>query len=150
MRVVVQRVSHASVTIGGELCSEISKGLLLLVGIGRHDAEEDLAWMSRKIANLRIFEDGDGKMNLSVKDIGGSILAVSQFTLYGDASRGNRPGFSEAAAPETASPMFDRFVTELLDESGCTVGTGRFGADMQVSLLNDGPVTILLESPKRT
>lgn len=150
MRVVVQRVSHASVSIGGELCSEIGKGLLLLVGIGRHDADEELSWMIRKIANLRIFEDAAGKMNLSVKDIGGSILAVSQFTLYADSSRGNRPGFSEAAPPETASPLFDRFVDRLREESGCTVGTGRFGADMQVSLLNDGPVTILLESPKRT
>jgi D-aminoacyl-tRNA deacylase len=147
MRVVVQRVCHASVSIGGTLHSEIGKGLLLLAGIGRSDSEADLSWMGRKIASLRIFEDEAGKMNLSVKDVGGSILAVSQFTLYADASRGNRPGFSEAAPPESALGLFDRFVEELRAASGRPVETGSFGADMQVSLLNDGPVTIILESP---
>ena len=149
MKVVIQRVSRASVSIGGALHSEIGNGLLLLVGIGRRDTGESLAWTSRKIPNLRIFEDLEGKMNLSVKDAGGSILAVSQFTLYGDASRGNRPGFSEAAPPEEALGMFDRFVEELRRESGCRVETGSFGADMQVELLNDGPVTIILESPEK-
>ena len=149
MKVVIQRVSRASVSIGGALHSEIGNGLLLLVGIGRRDTGESLAWTSRKIPNLRIFEDLEGKMNLSVKDAGGSILAVSQFTLYGDASRGNRPGFSEAAPPEEARGMFDRFVEELRRESGCRVETGSFGADMQVELLNDGPVTIILESPEK-
>ena len=147
MKVVVQRVTRASVSIGGALHSQVGSGLLLLVGIGRRDTGESLAWMSRKIPNLRIFEDEAGKMNLSVKDAGGSILAVSQFTLYGDASRGNRPGFSGAAPPEEARGMFDRFVEELRRESGCVVETGSFGADMQVELLNDGPVTIILESP---
>jgi len=149
VRVVVQRVAHAGVSIAGAAYSEIGRGLLLLVGIGRDDSDADLAWMSRKIPNLRIFEDEAGKMNLSVKDIGGGILAVSQFTLYADASRGNRPGFSDAAPPEKALALFDRFVGLLRQESGCTVETGSFGADMQVSLLNDGPVTILLESPNR-
>ncbi len=148
MKVVVQRVTRASVSIGGALHSQVGSGLLLLVGIGRRDTGESLAWMSRKIPNLRIFEDEAGKMNLSVKDAGGSILAVSQFTLYGDASRGNRPGFSGAAPPEEARGMFDRFVEELRRESGCVVETGSFGADMQVELLNDGPVTIILESPE--
>jgi D-tyrosyl-tRNA(Tyr) deacylase len=147
MRVVVQRVRHASVSIGGKLHSETGRGLLLLVGIGRADGEADLAWMSRKVTALRIFEDEAGKMNLSVKDVGGSILAVSQFTLYADAARGNRPGFSEAAPPDVALGLFDRFVKALRTESGLTVETGSFGADMQVSLLNDGPVTIILESP---
>jgi D-tyrosyl-tRNA(Tyr) deacylase len=148
MRVVVQRVSRASVSIGGALHSEIGTGLLLLVGIGRNDTAADLGWMSRKIPAMRIFEDGAGKMNLSVKDIGGAILAVSQFTLYADASRGNRPGFSEAAPPEAARELFGRFVESLRRESGAPVQTGSFGADMQVSLLNDGPVTIILESPR--
>ena len=147
MRVVVQRVSRASVSIGGSLHSGIGRGLLLLVGVGRHDTAEALSWMSRKIPNLRIFEDDAGKMNLSVKDVAGSILAVSQFTLYADASRGNRPGFSEASPPDEARGMFDRFVEALRHASGCPVETGSFGADMQVELLNDGPVTIILESP---
>lgn len=147
MRVVVQRVAHASVSIDGALHSEIGKGLLLLVGIGRNDSETDLVWMSRKISALRIFEDEAGKMNRSVKDVGGSILAVSQFTLYADVSRGNRPGFSEAGLPDVALALFDRFVAALRLESPCPVETGSFGADMQVSLLNDGPVTIILESP---
>ncbi len=147
MRVVVQRVRHAGVSIGGALHSEIGLGLLLLVGICRSDSEADLAWMSRKVSSLRIFEDEAGKMNLSVKDVGGSILAVSQFTLYADASRGNRPGFSEAAPPDAALDLFDRFIGTLRTVSGLPVETGSFGADMQVSLLNDGPVTIILESP---
>jgi D-tyrosyl-tRNA(Tyr) deacylase len=149
MRVVVQRVGNASVSVDGALLSHIEGGLLLLVGIGRDDAEADLLWMARKIPNLRIFEDEAGKMNRSVRDVGGAILAVSQFTLYADASRGNRPGFSAAALPETALGLFGRFVELLREESGLVVETGLFGADMQVSLVNDGPVTILLESPTR-
>ncbi|NTU92714.1 MAG: D-tyrosyl-tRNA(Tyr) deacylase [Chlorobiaceae bacterium] len=149
MRVVVQRAGQASVSIGGTLHSEIGAGLLLFVGIGRDDSDQELAWMTRKIINLRIFEDQAGKMNLSVKEVGGSMLAVSQFTLYADVSRGNRPGFSEAASPETATILFDRLVDLLRESSGCKVETGIFGADMQVSLLNDGPVTIILESPQR-
>ncbi|NTW51761.1 MAG: D-tyrosyl-tRNA(Tyr) deacylase [Chlorobiaceae bacterium] len=149
MRAVVQRVLHAGVSIGGAPFSGIEKGLLVLAAVARHDTSGDLSWMSRKIPNLRIFEDGEGKMNLSVRDIGGEILVVSQFTLYADASRGNRPGFSESAPSDMASQMFDRFVDMLRHESGLPVETGSFGADMQVSLLNDGPVTIILESPKQ-
>ncbi|NTU57441.1 MAG: D-tyrosyl-tRNA(Tyr) deacylase [Chlorobiaceae bacterium] len=148
MRAVVQRVLHAGVSIDGASFSRIDQGLLVFAGIGRYDTPADLSWMSRKIPYLRIFEDGDGKMNLSVRDIGGQILVVSQFTLYADASRGNRPGFSESAPPEIAREMFDTFVEAVRLESGCRTETGSFGADMKVSLLNDGPVTIILESPK--
>ncbi|AAM73052.1 MAG TPA: D-aminoacyl-tRNA deacylase [Chlorobaculum sp.] len=149
MRTVVQQVREASVSIGGELHSSIGTGLLVLAGISRDDTADDLAWMSRKIPNLRIFEDEKGKMNRSLKDIGGALLVVSQFTLYADASRGNRPGFSESAPPELARVLFDRFVESIRHEAGCPVETGVFGADMQVSLVNDGPVTIILESPKK-
>ncbi|ACF10795.1 D-tyrosyl-tRNA(Tyr) deacylase [Chlorobaculum parvum NCIB 8327] len=149
MRCVVQRVREASVTIGGERFSSIGAGLLVLAGISREDTEADLAWMSRKLPNLRIFEDDEGRMNRSVKEIGGELLVVSQFTLYADASRGNRPGFTESAPSEVAQPLFDRFVELLRRESGLPVETGSFGADMQVSLINDGPVTIILESPKK-
>ncbi|NTV66547.1 MAG: D-tyrosyl-tRNA(Tyr) deacylase [Chlorobaculum sp.] len=150
MRTVVQRAGEASVTIGGAVHSGIGAGLLVLAGISRDDTEADLAWMSRKIPNLRIFEDDEGKMNRSLKDIGGELLVVSQFTLYADASRGNRPGFSESAPPEVAKALFDRFVESIRREAGCAVKTGVFGADMQVSLVNDGPVTIILESPKKS
>lgn len=148
MKTVVQRVREASVTIGGALHSSIGAGLLVLAGISREDTEADLAWMSRKIPNLRIFEDDEGKMNRSLKDMDGELLIVSQFTLYADASRGNRPGFSESAPPEVARALFDRFVESIRNEAACPVETGVFGADMQVSLINDGPVTIILESPK--
>jgi D-aminoacyl-tRNA deacylase len=150
VRTVVQRAGEASVTIGGAVHSSIGAGLLVLAGISREDTEADLAWMSRKIPNLRIFEDDEGKMNRSLKDMGGALLVVSQFTLYADASRGNRPGFSESAPPEVAKALFDRFVESIRREAGCPVETGVFGADMQVSLINDGPVTIILESPKKS
>jgi D-tyrosyl-tRNA(Tyr) deacylase len=150
MRTVVQRVREASVTIDGVLHSSIGAGLLVLAGISREDTEADLAWMSRKIPNLRIFEDEEGKMNRSLKDMSGELLVVSQFTLYADASRGNRPGFSESAPPEVAKALFDCFVESICREAGCPVETGVFGADMQVSLINDGPVTIILESPKKS
>lgn len=150
MRVVVQRVREASVTIAGTLYSTIGTGLLVLAGIARPDTDEELAWMSRKIPNLRIFEDDEGRMNRSLRDTGGELLVVSQFTLYADASRGNRPGFSESAPSEIALPLFERFVESLRKESGIAVQTGSFGADMQVSLINDGPVTIILESPKKS
>ncbi|HHE31077.1 MAG TPA: D-tyrosyl-tRNA(Tyr) deacylase [Chlorobaculum parvum] len=149
MRCVAQRVREAAVAIGGERYSSIGAGLLVLAGISRDDTEADLAWMSRKLPNLRIFEDDEGRMNRSVKECGGELLVVSQFTLYADASRGNRPGFSESAPSEIAQPLFDRFVELLRRDSGLTVETGSFGADMQVSLINDGPVTIILESPKK-
>ncbi len=149
MRTVVQRVREASVTIGGAVHSAIGAGLLVLAGISRDDTPDDFAWMSRKIPNLRIFEDEEGKMNRSLRDMGGELLVVSQFTLYADASRGNRPGFSESAPPEIAKALFDRFVELIRHEAGRPVETGVFGADMQVSLINDGPVTIILESPKK-
>lgn len=149
MRCVAQRVREAAVTIGGERYSSIGAGLMVLAGISRDDTEADLLWMSRKLPNLRIFEDDEGRMNRSVKECGGELLVVSQFTLYADASRGNRPGFTESAPSDIARPLFDRFVELLRRDSALTVETGSFGADMQVSLTNDGPVTIILESPKK-
>lgn len=156
MRAVIQRVSRAKVTIEDEgaqgkeevISGEISAGLLVLIGVGPHDGEEEARWITQKIVNLRIFEDEQGKMNLSVKDIGGSILAVSQFTLYGDCRRGRRPSFTDAAHPSIASPLFDRTV-EMIRDEGLPCETGRFGAHMQVSLLNDGPVTLLLDTAHR-
>lgn len=145
MRVLVQRVSSASVSVSGERIAAIGTGLLLLVGIRTGDTETELAWMAQKCASLRIFADEAGKLNKSVADVRGEILAVSQFTLYGDASGGNRPGFTEAARPEAAQPLFDKFVAMLAQKIGKPVPTGRFGADMQVELVNDGPVTIWLE-----
>ncbi len=145
MRILVQRVSSASVSVGGERIAAISRGLLLLVGIRTSDTQAELAWMAAKCAALRIFPDEAGKLNKSVIDIGGEILAVSQFTLYGDASGGNRPGFTQAARPEIAQPLFEKFAALLAEKIGKPVPTGKFGADMQVELINDGPVTIWLE-----
>ena len=144
MRAVIQRVTHASVTIEDDRVAEISNGLLVLLGIGPNDNEEIAAAMTKKIAALRIFQDEADKMNLSVRDIGGSAIIVSQFTLYADCRKGNRPSFVGAAAPDLASPLVDRFV-ELLTEQGVPTQTGVFGAHMDVELLNCGPVTILLE-----
>ena len=144
MRAVIQRVTHASVTIEDDHVAEISNGLLVLLGIGPNDNEEIAAAMTKKIAALRIFQDEADKMNLSVRDIGGSAIIVSQFTLYADCRKGNRPSFVGAAAPDLASPLVDRFV-ELLTEQGVPTQTGVFGAHMDVELLNCGPVTILLE-----
>lgn len=144
MRAVIQRVTHASVDVEGTRLSEIQNGLLILLGIGPEDTEEKAAAMTKKIAAMRIFEDENGKMNLSVRDIGGEAIVVSQFTLYADCRKGNRPSFVNAAPPELASPLVDRFI-ELLTEQGVPSQSGRFGAYMQVELLNDGPVTILLE-----
>jgi len=149
MRLVIQRVSHASVTIDGCCKSKIDRGLLVLVGIqDGEDITKDLGkveWMAGKVARMRIFEDEEGKMNLSVNDVGGEVLIVSQFTLYGDAVKGNRPSFIKAARPEQAIPMYERFVAEVAKLVPAGVGTGEFGADMKVELLNDGPVTIILE-----
>lgn len=144
MRAVIQRVTHASVDVEGTRLSEIQNGLLILLGIGPEDTEEKAAAMTKKIAAMRIFEDENGKMNLSVRDIGGEAIVVSQFTLYADCRKGNRPSFVNAAPPELASPLVDRFI-ELLTEQGVPSQSGRFGAYMQVELLNDGPVTIILE-----
>lgn len=145
MKVVVQRVSEARVTVNGIVVGEIGHGLLLLVGIGQEDEETDLAWMADKLAGLRIFEDDGGKMNLSVVEVGGAMLSVSQFTLYGDCRKGRRPNFMGAARPETAEAMYERF-NGLLRDRGLTVATGRFGAMMDVALVNDGPVTLILDS----
>lgn len=144
MRAVIQRVTRASVTVEGDRVSEIRDGLLILLGIGPDDNEDNARAMTKKIAALRIFQDEADKMNLSVRDIGGSAIVVSQFTLYADCRKGNRPSFVGAAAPDLASPLVDRFF-ELLEEQGVPSQTGVFGAHMDVELLNSGPVTIILE-----
>ena len=144
MRAVIQRVTRASVTVEGDRVSEIRDGLLILLGIGPDDNEDNARAMTKKIAALRIFQDEADKMNLSVRDIGGSAIVVSQFTLYADCRKGNRPSFVGAAAPDLASPLVDRFV-ELLEEQGVPSQTGVFGAHMDVELLNSGPVTLILE-----
>ncbi len=149
MRVVIQRVSEASVTIDGKVKSHIRWGLLILLGIEPEDAGEDIEWLCKKIAALRIFSDEAGMMNLSVQDIAGEMIVVSQFTLHASTKKGNRPSFIRAARPEVAIPMYEQFVAKLQEESGRPVQTGEFGADMKVSLLNDGPVTILMDSKNR-
>lgn len=145
MRAVIQRVSSASVTVDGQIIAAIGRGLLVLLGVGRSDTPQDAAYLSRKVAQLRIFDDENGRMNLSVGDIGGEVLIVSQFTLYADASGGRRPSFAEAAPAEIARPLYEMFV-DCLRQQGVQVQTGKFGARMAVQLLNDGPVTILVES----
>ena len=144
MRIVLQRVSRAKVTVDGRVTGEIGRGLLLLVGFTDGDAEEALGWMAKKVVQLRIFPDDEGRMNRSVEEADGGILVVSQFTLYGDARKGNRPSFITAARPETAIPLYERFV-EMLRATGRSVATGEFGAMMDVELVNDGPVTLILE-----
>lgn len=147
MRAVVQRVSRAKVTVHGEITGEIGLGLLVLLGVGHQDSEADVQYLADKIAGLRIFEDDAGKMNRSVRDMGGSILAVSQFTLYGDVRRGKRPSFDDAAPPEQARRLYELFV-ERIRVAGLRCETGRFQEMMQVELVNEGPVTILLDSGK--
>ncbi len=149
MRLVVQRVRQASVTVDGERISEIGCGLLVLVGVSHGDTPFDAAYLAGKTARLRIFKDDEGKMNRSVQDLHGHVLAVSQFTLYGDCNKGNRPSFIEAARPEQGEALFNAYVQEL-ESQGLPVQTGLFGGDMKVELLNDGPVTILLESTGRS
>ena len=146
MRFLIQRVASAMVTVDGKITGEIGEGLLLLVGITHADTEATEERMADKIVKLRIFSDEQGLMNKSVLDTGGAVLAVSQFTLYADAKKGNRPSYTDAARPEQASPAFDRFVAKLSHRIGRVVPTGVFGADMRVSLVNDGPVTIWLDS----
>ncbi len=146
MRAVIQRVSQASVTIEGEVKSQIGSGLLILLGIEEADAAEDIDWLTKKIAQLRIFSDENGLMNLSVQDIKGQIIVVSQFTLHASTKKGNRPSFIRAARPDTAIPQYEKFVDALRATSGLEVQTGEFGADMKVSLLNDGPVTIVMDT----
>ncbi|MGZ6315916.1 MAG: D-aminoacyl-tRNA deacylase [Anaerolineales bacterium] len=144
MRALLQRVSRASVTVDGQVLSEIGKGLLILLGIGHGDSQSQAEFLAEKIANLRIFEDEQGKSNLSVLDIKGAAIVVSQFTLYADVRKGRRPSFTDAALPEVAAPLVERFV-ELLRTQGVPTQTGKFGADMKVEIHNDGPVTIWLE-----
>ncbi|GGP23521.1 D-aminoacyl-tRNA deacylase [Silvimonas iriomotensis] len=146
MRVLLQRVSHANVVVEGETTGQIGAGLLLLVGIEPADTPDDLAWMSNKVCNLRVFEDDAGVMNRSVLETGGQILAVSQFTLFGSYRKGNRPSWMRAAKGEVATGLFDEFVARLAAQLGKPVPTGVFGADMKVSLLNDGPITLMLDS----
>ena len=144
MRALVQRVKFGKVSVGERVTAEIRKGLVVLLGVGHGDGDAQAAWLTEKIANLRIFEDADGKMNLSLRDIGGEAIVVSQFTLYADAQKGRRPSFTDAALPEQARPLVDRFA-ELLRAQGIPTGQGEFGAEMLVEIHNDGPVTIWLE-----
>jgi len=146
MRAVIQRVSESNVTIDGKLFSSIGTGLMILIGVEVDDVKEDAEWLCRKIVNMRIFPDEKDVMNLSVKDINGEVLVISQFTLHADASKGNRPSYIRAARPETAIPLYDYFIELMKTEVSNKVQTGSFGADMKVSLINDGPVTIIIDS----
>jgi D-tyrosyl-tRNA(Tyr) deacylase len=149
MRAVIQRVSSASVSIGGAVVSSIGRGLLVLLGIGQDDDDTDLDYLVRKIAALRIFDDGEGVMNLSVTDVGGDVIVVSQFTLMASTRKGNRPSYIDAAGHGKAIPLYEAFCRSLSDAIGRQVGTGQFGADMQVALVNDGPVTICIDSKNK-
>lgn len=150
MRAVIQRVNFASVSINGKIKSEISNGLLLLIGIEESDNEEDIKWLSNKITQLRIFDDSDGVMNMSVKDIDGEILAISQFTLHAKTKKGNRPSYQHAAKPEISIPIYEQFVNKLGLDLGKNVKTGEFGAYMKVQSENDGPVTILIDTKNKS
>tara|TARA_B100000809_G_scaffold220498_1_gene228241 strand:+ start:862 stop:1314 length:453 start_codon:yes stop_codon:yes gene_type:complete len=149
MRVVIQRVSSASVTIDGKMKSSIEKGLLVLLGIEDADTKDDIEWLSGKITRLRIFGDEIGAMNLSVADVNGEVLLISQFTLHANTKKGNRPSFLKAAKPPTAIPLYEQFITQLEKDLNKSIQTGEFGADMKVNLLNDGPVTIVIDSKNR-
>jgi D-aminoacyl-tRNA deacylase len=148
MRTVVQRVTRASVTVDGETMGSIQQGLVVLLGIARDDSEADAEYLASKVTALRIFDDEQGKMNLSLRDVGGEMLVISQFTLYGDVRRGLRPSWIDAAAPEKAELLYEFFITQVRKSLGA-VATGKFGADMQVELVNDGPVTLMLDSRKK-
>ena len=150
MRIVVQRAKNAKVIVGNQMVGAIDHGLMLLVGITHEDTRDDVKYCAHKVANLRIFDDEDGKMNRSIKDVQGDILSVSQFTLYGDASKGNRPSFIKAAKPEIAKALYDRFNDILREEHGLKVETGVFGAVMDIDFINDGPVTLIVESAANT
>ena len=149
MRAVIQRVSKASVTIGGKINAAIGWGLLVLLGIEDADGEEDIQWLSSKIVNLRIFDDAEGVMNESVKDKGGDIILVSQFTLHAATKKGNRPSYIKANKPDVAIPLYEKMITQLTTDLGKPIGTGQFGADMKVELLNDGPVTIVMDTKSK-
>lgn len=149
MRAVVQRVSHASVTIEGTVRSQIGAGFLILLGICNEDTNEDVEWLVKKIANLRVFDDVDGVMNRSIMDIAGEALVVSQFTLYASYKKGNRPSWFKAGSHEHSIPLYEAFCTQLSEAIGKPVGTGEFGADMKVEILNDGPVTICMDTKNK-
>jgi D-aminoacyl-tRNA deacylase len=149
MRVVIQRVSSASVSIEGKINGAIQQGLMVLVGIEDADTKEDIQWLSNKIVNLRIFNDAAGVMNCSVKEVGGSILLISQFTLHASTQKGNRPSYIKASKPPIAIPLYEQLIQQLSTDLGKPIQTGIFGADMQVSLINDGPVTIVIDSKNR-
>jgi len=148
MRVVVQRVTKAQVSVEGNVIGKIKEGLLILLGITHGDNEKDAKWLVNKISGLRIFSDENGKMNKSIEDIEGEILLISQFTLYGDARKGRRPSFIEAAKPDIAVPLYNKFI-DLVKEKNIKISVGEFGADMKVELLNDGPVTMIIDSPEK-
>lgn len=149
MRIIIQRVLNASVTIDNKLYSAINQGMMILVGIEEADGDEDIAFLTKKVANMRIFDDADGVMNLSVMDIGGEVLVVSQFTLHASTKKGNRPSYIKAAKPDISVPLYEKFCAELSSIIGKPVKTGVFGADMQCALINDGPVTIFMDSKNR-
>ena len=149
MRVIVQRCSRAEVRIDGQVVGKIGRGFMLLVGFCHEDTPAEVEFLAKKVAGMRVFEDGEGKMNLSLADVSGEILSISQFTLYGDARKGNRPSFIHAARPDVAEPLYDLFNKILREQYGLHVETGSFGADMKVDFVNDGPVTILLEWPEK-
>lgn len=149
MIAVIQRVSRASVTIDTSIKGQIGIGFLVLLGITHTDTQEDIEWLSKKIVGLRVFGDAEGKMNLDISAVGGNILLISQFTLHASTKKGNRPSFIEAARPEVAIPLYEKMIAQLTQDSGKSIETGEFGADMKVSLLNDGPVTIIIDSKNR-
>lgn len=149
MRVVIQRVTQANVVIDGNVNGQIEKGMMILVGIEEADSDEDIAWLTKKIVNLRIFDDDKGVMNLSILDKGGDILLISQFTLHASTAKGNRPSYIKAAKPDISIPIYEKFIKSLETALGKSIATGIFGADMKVSLTNDGPVTIIIDSKNK-
>jgi len=149
MRAVIQRVSHASCSVEGVISGEIAKGFMVLLGIEDSDTDEDLTWLAQKIANMRVFSDENGLMNKALADVQGNILLVSQFTLFAATKKGNRPGFTRSARPEYAIPLYEKMIVELTKLTGTKIQTGIFGADMQISLVNDGPVTICIDTKAR-
>ena len=149
MRVVIQRVKEASVTVANEIIGSIEGGLMVLVGIENADTKDDIEWLANKITGMRIFDDNEGVMNLSIKETGGDILLISQFTLHASTKKGNRPSYIAAAKPDVAIPLYESFIQQLNKDLGKPVETGKFGADMKVALVNDGPVTIMLDSKNK-
>jgi len=149
MRAVIQRVSSASCSIEGKICGQIGKGFMILLGIEDNDTDEDLNWLAQKISNMRIFSDENGLMNKALADVQGNILLISQFTLFASTKKGNRPGFTRSARPDLAVPLYEKMIFELGQLTGTKIQTGVFGADMQISLVNDGPVTIIMDTKSR-